>query len=70
MGCVVLHVTLYVALLTHSGAGFLVPCAGLQLCVPPIESGGQFSVGVQEECLRVLGTFEEQVRPLHTSAFE
>lgn len=34
----------------------------IQLCVPPIESGGQFSAGVQEECLNVLSRFEEQAR--------
>lgn len=31
----------------------------IQLSIPPIESGGQFHVGVQEECVQELNRFED-----------
>ena len=34
----------------------------IQLSIPPIESGGQFHVGVQEECVQELNRFEDVVR--------
>lgn len=33
----------------------------IQLSIPPIESGGQFHVGVQEECVQELNRFEDVV---------
>lgn len=40
----------------------------IQLSIPPIESGGQFHVGVQEECVQELNRFEDVVRLVKRTA--